>query len=87
MTPLVVDSSIVIKWFVLEFLTAEAMKILDGYQSGQHTFLAPDHLYAEMGNIVWKKHILRGMPATDAERVMRAFRKLTFQLNLDGGFA
>ena len=80
MTPLVVDSSVVVKWFVQEPYSAQARLILGDYQAGKCVFLAPDHLYAELGNIVWKKHTLRDLPAADAERVIIAFRKLAFQL-------
>lgn len=52
MTLLVVDSSVVIKWFVPEMLSPNALVLLDEYQSGQYHFLAPDFLNAEIGNIV-----------------------------------
>ena len=52
----VVDSSVAIKWFVEEPYSVEAHRLLEGYQDGTLTLLAPDLLYAEVGNIVWKKH-------------------------------
>jgi predicted nucleic acid-binding protein len=51
MTPFIVDSSVVIKWFVPESLSAEALRVRDG-GTPMH---APDFLDAEVGNIVWKK--------------------------------
>ncbi len=51
-----VDSSVAIKWFVAEPYSVEAHYILEDYQAGTLTLLAPDLLYAEVGNIVWKKH-------------------------------
>lgn len=80
MSPLVVDSSVVMKWFIPEPYSSQARLILDDYQTGKYAFLAPDHLYAELGNIVWKKHTQRDLPAADAERVIVAFHKLTFEL-------
>lgn len=55
MPNLVIDSGVAIKWFVTEPYTAEARRILDGYRSDDLTFLAPDLIYAEVGNIAWKK--------------------------------
>ena len=52
MPNLVVDSSVAVKWFVVEERTTEARRILDGYQRGDLTLLAPDLIYAEVGNII-----------------------------------
>ena len=78
MTQLVVDSSVVVKWFVIESYSAQAELILNDYQVEKYTFLAPDFLNAEVGNILWKKQAFRGFDPTDALRIVKAFRKLTF---------
>ena len=57
----VVDSSVVIKWFVPERGTEAALRLLQE----SHTFVAPDLLFAEVANILWKK-TLRG-ELTEAE--------------------
>ena len=75
---IVVDSSVAIKWFVVEPYSVEAHRILDGYETGTLTLLAPDLLYAEVGNIVWKKHRFQGLAAEDAEEILAAFRLVTF---------
>jgi predicted nucleic acid-binding protein len=74
----VVDSSVVIKWFVEEPYTVEAHRILETYETGTLLLLAPDLLYAEVGNIIWKKHRFQGLAAEDAEEVLAAFRLVTF---------
>jgi predicted nucleic acid-binding protein len=51
MTPHVVDASIVIKWFVDE-VHSEAARSL---QEDQYELSAPDLLWPECGNILWKK--------------------------------
>lgn len=79
MDKIVVDSSVVVKWFVTEPLSAESHRILDSYQSGAITLLAPDLLNAEVGNIIWKKHRFQGLAKTDAEQVIAAFRELTIE--------
>lgn len=80
MTPLVVDSSVVVKWFVTESLAAKAHSIYADYQAGLYTFLAPDFLNAEMGNVVWKKHIRQDLSADEAQEVIDLFRLVQFQL-------
>ena len=48
----VVDSSVAIKWFVVEPYSVKVHYMLEEYQAGTLTLLAPDLLYAEVGNIV-----------------------------------
>lgn len=80
MANLVVDSSVAVKWFVVEPHTVEARKILDGYQNGSLSFLAPDLINAEFGNIIWKKHLFQGLAAADAQHVLDEFRALQLTL-------
>ena len=80
MQKVVVDSSVVIKWFVVEPLSTVARRILDEYQTGTLVLLAPDLLYAEVGNVVWKKHRFQGMAAADAKQIIDEFQKLTFSV-------
>lgn len=80
MASLVVDSGVAIKWFVPEPYSTEARRILDDYQTGSLSFLAPDLINAEFGNIVWKKHLFQGLDATDAQAIIDEYRKITFTL-------
>jgi len=80
MDEIVVDSSVVIKWFVTEPLSDESRRVLDGYQAGAFTLLAPDLLAAEIGNIVWKKYRFQGLAKADAEQIITAFRELNIEL-------
>ena len=57
----VVDASVVIKWFVPEVHGDAARRLLEL----PHQFVAPDLLFAETANIVWKK--TRRGELTDAE--------------------
>jgi predicted nucleic acid-binding protein len=52
MASLVVDSSVVIKWFDAEPYAAEAERILVAYEQETLTLLAPDLLFAEVGKII-----------------------------------
>jgi len=80
MPNLVVDSSVVVKWFVPELYSTEARRILGSYQNGALTLLAPDLIGAEFGNIIWKKHLFQGLAEVDAQAVMDNFRALSFDL-------
>lgn len=74
MTELVIDSSVAVKWFVAETHSAEAERIFDEYLAGRLTLLAPDFIYAEFGNIVWKKQVFQGFDPVDADRAVYQFR-------------
>lgn len=80
MAKVVVDSSVVIKWFVTEPLTPAAQQVLDGDQAGTLTLIAPDLLAAEIGNVIWKKCRLQGLAREDAEQIIAVFRALHIEL-------
>ena len=51
MSAFVVDASVVIKWFVPEIHSDAASRLLD--TTGH--YVAPDLLFPELGNTIWKK--------------------------------
>jgi predicted nucleic acid-binding protein len=57
----VVDASLVVKWFVPEVHSEAARRWLDA----SHDYIAPDLVFPEAGNAIWKK-IRRG-ELSDAE--------------------
>lgn len=79
MPHLVVDSSVAVKWFVVEPYSTKALEILNQYREGTISFLAPDLINAEFGNIIWKKHVLQGLAASDAQSIVHDFRALPFR--------
>lgn len=80
MVNLVIDSSVAIKWFVVELNSVDARRILDDYQTGLVFFSAPDLIYAEVGNIVWKKQTIQGLSAADAQDIISSFRAINFNV-------
>ena len=78
MENVVVDSSIAIKWFVVEPYSEDARKVLDGYQVGDLNLLAPDLINSEIGNIIWKKHRLQGLSTSDALEIIDVFQTISF---------
>ena len=51
MSVFVVDASLVVKWFVPEVQSEAARRWL----GAAHDYVAPDLLFSECGNVVWKK--------------------------------
>lgn len=51
MSIFVVDASVVIKWFVPEIHSDAARRLLER----SHQYIAPDLLFAEAANAIWKK--------------------------------
>jgi len=78
MDQIVVDSSIVIKWFTTEPYSAEARQVLDSYRNGQISLSVPDLLFAEVGNIVWKKQRWQHLLPADANAIIDVLFSLTF---------
>jgi predicted nucleic acid-binding protein len=76
----VIDSSVAVKWFVLEADSATAIKILESYKRNEINFLAPDLIYAEFGNIIWKKQVFQGFASADADFALREIQKLAISL-------
>ena len=65
MSVLVVDASVVVKWFVPEIHSDAAHRLL----ATPHQYLAPDLLFCEVGNVIWKK-VRRGeLTADEGERL------------------
>jgi predicted nucleic acid-binding protein len=51
MSDLVVDASVAIKWFLPEIHGEAALRLLEG----QYTLRAPDLIFSEFGNVLWKR--------------------------------
>jgi len=62
----VVDASVVMKWFVPEIHSDAARRLL----AYRHAYIAPDLLFAETANTIWKK-VRRGeVSPRDGERLV-----------------
>ena len=51
MSDWVVDASVAIKWFLPEIHGEAALRLLEG----QYTLRAPDLIFSEFGNVLWKR--------------------------------
>ncbi|HXG82777.1 MAG TPA: type II toxin-antitoxin system VapC family toxin [Pyrinomonadaceae bacterium] len=81
MKDLVVDSGVAVKWFVAEDDSPQVLQILRDYRSEKFSFLAPDLLYAEFGNIIWKKVVFNNLDPNDADFAISEFKRISFTLS------
>lgn len=68
MSIFVVDASVVIKWFVPEVHSNEATRLL----SAAHQYVAPDLLFAETANTIWKKAGRGEITASESRHLVAA---------------
>jgi predicted nucleic acid-binding protein len=55
---IVVDASVVAKWFNNESLTDKALEVREAFIEGKIDLCAPEHLLYEVGNSIWKNKAL-----------------------------
>ena len=72
MTRIVVDASVAVKWFLPEDHSKEALRLLDE----RRELLAPDLIWAEVGNVLWKRWRGGELAAENARIILQDFRKL-----------
>ena len=77
MKSFVIDACVAIKWYIPEIHSENALRLLEkNYQ-----FYAPDLIYAEVGNILWKKACLKKeLHVTDAKDILTSFKRLPFKI-------
>ena len=66
MSVFVVDASLVIKWFVPEVHSEAARRWLEA----SHDYVAPDLLFSEAGNAVWKKVRRKELDVAEARQLV-----------------
>ena len=68
MTNLVVDASVAAKWFLPEVHSEDALRLLDE----PYRLLAPDLLYSEVGNTLWKRVVKKEISQKQSIEIMGA---------------
>lgn len=71
MTRYVVDASVAIKWFLPEVHSEAAARLL----RRAYRLLAPDLIWAEFGNALWKKWRRKEIEANVAQGILQDFRR------------
>jgi predicted nucleic acid-binding protein len=73
LTRLVVDASVAIKWFVPERHSSDAHRLL----SENYELLAPDLIWPELANALWKKHQRGELIEAAAKGILRDFARFS----------
>jgi len=82
---LVIDASVLIKFYIPEILSDRAQSLLDSVQQGEVSLLAPDLVYSEAGNILWKKHHLKELTRSEVEEISDALLLLPINIESSKG--
>ena len=76
----VVDASVAVKWFLPEVHSDEAVRLL----RDDYVLFAPDLIWAEFGNVLWKKWRQREIEADMARRILEDFRRFPLEVHSSG---
>jgi predicted nucleic acid-binding protein len=66
---LIIDASVLIKFFVPEILSVKAEQLLARVEEGGIRLFAPDLIYAEAGNTLWKKRRLKELTQAEVGKI------------------
>ena len=77
---LVMDASVLIKFYVPEILSDRAERLLAKVEKKDIDLLAPDLIYPEAGNILWKKQGLRELTRSEVEEIADAILSLPLKI-------
>jgi predicted nucleic acid-binding protein len=78
---IVIDASVLIKFYVPEVLFDRAERLLAKVEKGDIELSAPDLIYPEVGNILWKKQRLKEITHSEVEEITDAI--LSFPLKIE----
>ena len=77
---LVIDASVLVKFFIPEILSEKAEELSDRVTEGDLRLLAPDLIFAEVGNIIWKKHRRKELTRSEAEEIVDAIVSVPLEI-------
>ena len=77
---IVLDTSVVAKWFLPEPLSTEADRILEEIRLGKTNAAAPDLIVYEFANILWQRQKKGSISGRQAAAIMSDFERLPFEL-------
>lgn len=75
MSIFVVDASLVLKWFIPEIHSEAARRWL----GASHDYVAPDLLFAEVGNAVWKKVRRKELEEAEGRQLVKALGQVAVE--------
>jgi predicted nucleic acid-binding protein len=74
---LVIDASVAVKWLVPEELQEEALSLVND----EDQLIVPEFLFAEVGNILWKKVRREEMEMSDARDILLGLRDFDLEIH------
>ncbi len=78
---LVLDASVVIKWYVAERHSREAVQLKDWILKASALAAVPDLFYTETANIIWKKaSLLKEITKIESQEIFREMMRLPFHV-------
>ena len=75
MSRYVLDANVLVKWFVPEELSPQAVRLLE---EEDHRFLVPDLVYPEAGNALWQKFRRRQITQSEARAALEGIAAAPF---------
>jgi predicted nucleic acid-binding protein len=81
---LVVDCSVVAKWFLAEDGRLAATEVLDRWQDGEVLLIAPDLLLLEFASLLSKRHRRKQFTTDEARRAFRLMNYFSPELHDTG---
>lgn len=76
----VIDTSVAIKWFLKEPYEKEALELKKSFQNGLCRLLAPDLIYSEFANTIWKRVVFYGLDPEDGGLIIDAFKIIPLEV-------
>ena len=76
----VIDASVLIKFYVPEILSDRAERVLADVEEGHIDLSAPDLIYPEAGNILWKKERLKELTRPEVGEITSAILSLPLKV-------
>ena len=77
---LIVDTSVVVKWFFEEPNTHQALELLEAFRAERFRALVPDLIYSEFANAVWKRVVRQNLSVEDGAAVVETFEQLPLEI-------
>ena len=77
---LVIDASVVIIFYIPEILSDKSEELLARVADGEVVLYAPDLLYPETGNILWKKQCRHELTPAEVDEIVDAITSLPIRV-------
>ena len=76
----VIDTSVTVKWFLKEPFELQVLKVRKDFAQGNLRLLAPDMIYSEFGNTIWKQVVFHGLDPALGEKMILAFCSVPIEI-------